>query len=205
MTNKNIRKAALLRKRKLAINLMINSLRIIFRFLKLLFNGNKMECSSFQPDVEFCIEGTINQLRWNINNSIFITINNSSQLFFHSGQLLFKVKKDQTNFLLTSYGLKGKTELFTSIKVITLNKKDLSNIEPRSKKTAIHKIDIDLNKKILNKTISFQHREQPIPFKQIQIKTDQSGFLQNTLIKINSTSSKEELSELKLLLEPNLK
>ncbi|MEP3381954.1 MAG: hypothetical protein ABJO28_15315, partial [Maribacter dokdonensis] len=81
----------------------------------------------------------------------------------------------------------------------------LSNIVPKSKKTAIHKIDIDLNKKILNKTISFQHREQPIPFKQIQIKTDQSGFLQKTLTEINSTSSKEKLSELKLLLEPNLK
>ncbi len=205
MTNKNYRKAALLRKRKLAINLMINSLRIVFRFLKLLFNRKKMECISFQADAAFCIEGTINQLSWNVQNSIFITISNSSQIFFNSSQLLFQVKKEQTDFQLTAYGIQRKTKLLTAIKIIALNKKNLSNIVPKSKKTSINKIEVLLNKKIQNSTILFQHGEQPIPFKQVQIKTNQSGFLQNTLTKINSASSKEELSELRLLLEPNLK
>ena len=204
MTNHSNRRSALLRKRKLAINLMINSLRIIFRFLKLLFNRKKLECISFQADVAFCIKGTINQLSWNVQNSIFITISNSSQIFFDSSQLLFQVKKEQTAFELTAYGIQRKTKLLTAIKIIALNKKDVSNIVPKSKKTSINKIDVVLNKKIQNSTISFQNRKHPIPFKQIHLKLNKSIFPLNTLTKISSVSSIEELKALKNAIEKDL-
>tara|TARA_R110000868_G_scaffold146414_8_gene367215 strand:- start:3312 stop:3917 length:606 start_codon:yes stop_codon:yes gene_type:complete len=201
MTNKANKKEFSSRQRLLILKLTTNSLKIIFRFLKLLFNGQKMESISFQPDSEYCIDGTINQLRWEIRNAVFITVSNSSQLFFNSGQLLFKVKKGQKEFQLTAYGVGKKTKLFTKIKVVALNKKDFSKIETISKNIDVNIKKVDLSKQIKNCTISFQNRKPPIPFKQIELKSNQSDFLQNTLTKISSVSSKEELEDLKLLLK----
>ena len=201
MTNKANKKEFSSRQRLLILKLTTNSLKIIFRFLKLLFNGQKMESISFQPDSEYCVDGTINQLRWEIRNAVFITVSNSSQLFFNSGQLLFKVKKGQKEFQLTAYGVGKKTKLFTKIKVVALNKKDFSKIETISKNIDVNIKKVDLSKQIKNCTISFQNRKPPIPFKQIELKSNQSDFLQNTLTKISSVSSKEELEDLKLLLK----
>ena len=140
MTNKTNKKESSSRQRLLILKLTTNSLKIILRFLKLLLNGQKMESISFQPDSEYCVDGTINQLRWEIRNAVFITVSNSSQLFFNSGQLLFKVKKGQKEFQLTAYGVGKKTKLFTKIKVVALNKKDFSKVETISKN-----IQIELN------------------------------------------------------------
>ena len=163
-----------------------------------------MESISFQPDSEYCVDGTINQLRWEIRNAVFITVSNSSQLFFNSGQLLFKVKKGQKEFQLTAYGVGKKTKLFTKIKVVALNKKDFSKVETISKNIDVNKKKVELSKQIKNCTISFQNRKPPIPFKQIELKSNQSDFLQNTLTKISSVSSKEELEDLKLELETEI-
>ena len=201
MTNKTNKKESSSRQRLLILKLTTNSLKIILRFLKLLLNGQKMESISFQPDSEYCVDGTINQLRWEIRNAVFITVSNSSQLFFNSGQLLFKVKKGQKEFQLTAYGVGKKTKLFTKIKVVALNKKDFSKIETISKNIDVNIKKVDLSKQIKNCTISFQNRKPPIPFKQIELKSNQSDFLQNTLTKISSVSSKEELEDLKLLLK----
>ena len=204
MNYKVSRKKTLFRKRQLTLNLIANSLKISLRFLKLLFNRKTMACISFQPDLEYCIEGTLNQLRWEVHNALFITINGSSQLFFDSGQLLFQVKKGQTELLLTAYGVRKKTKLVTQIKVVALSKKDFSGVETQRKNVALRNQKIKLNRQINYSSISFQNSRQPKPFKQIQIDLNKSPFLKNSFSKINLTDSIQELEKLKLLLETDL-
>lgn len=204
MTNKANKKEFSSRQRLLILKLTTNSLKIIFRFLKLLFNGQKMESISFQPDSEYCIDSTINQLRWEIRNAVFITVSNSSQLFFNSGQLLFKVKKGQKEFQLTAYGVGKKNKLFTKIKVVALDKKDFSKIETISKNIDVNIKKVEPSKQIKNCTISFQNTKHPKQSKQLQIELNQSPFLINSSDKIRLTNSIEELKNLKLELETEL-
>ncbi|MGJ8737821.1 hypothetical protein [Zobellia laminariae] len=198
------RKETLTRKRQLTINLIANSLKISLRFLKLLFNRKTMACISFQPDLEYCIEGTLNQLRWEVHNALFITISGSSQLFFDSGQLLSQVKKGQTELLLTAYGVGKKTKLFTQIKVVELSKKDFSGVETQCKNVALRHQKIKVNRKINHSSISFQNSRQPKPYNQIQIDINKSPFLKNSFTRISLTNSIQEIEKLKLLLETDL-
>lgn len=198
------RKEVSSRRRKLILKLILNSVKISSRFLKLLFNGQKMESIIFQPDSEYCIDCTINQLRWEIRNAVFITVSNSSQLFFNSGQLLFKVKKGQKEFQLTAYGVGKKIKLFTKIKVVALNKKDFSKVETISKNIDVNIKKVELSKQIKNCTISFQNTKQPKQSKQLQIELNQSPFLKTSSDKISLTNSIEELKNLKLELETDL-
>ena len=199
MTYKMSRKETLTRKRQLLFKLSINSLKISFKFLKLLFNSKKIHCNSFKPDSEYCIEGTINQLRWHVQNSIFITISNSSQIFFDSGQLLFQVKKGQSEFHLTAYGIGEKTKLFTQIKVVAISKSDFSNVETQSKNVELNKQKIMLSKHIDPRSLLFQNMRQPTPYKHVQFD------VKNSLSKISLTKSLEELEKLRLLLETDFR
>ena len=194
-------KEAALRNRQLIYNLICNCLKILSRFLHLLFSGKKLCCKSFQPDLNYCIDGTINQLRWNVQNAIYITISNSSQVFFNSGQLLFQVKQEQSEIQLTAYGVGKKEKLLTKIKVANLQKDDFSNIK-------IQKKDVELESKKIEKRLKkhpspiYTLNRKPIsPFNKADIQIENSIYLNNTSSKISQISTFKDLEKLKALLE----
>ncbi|WP_350289823.1 hypothetical protein [uncultured Croceitalea sp.] len=180
--------------------------KIILRFLGLLFLSKKLVYKDFRPNVSYCIEGTLNQLLWNIENSIFITLNNSSKLFFDSGQLLFHVSKSQTEFQLTAYGIGKKRQFNTQIKVICIEKLGFENINAKSpifnfkKLVAYPNISIQHVKVY---SIYFQKVSTPkLPIKP-NIVLDNSHFLKKELVQVLQTKTINSVHQLKLSLLKN--
>ena len=193
-----IKKVDLIRKRKLLLRVIVNSSKILIRFSKSLVHDKKIVINNFEPDSQYCIEGTINQLRWNVKNAIFITLSNSSQLFFDSGELLFQVKNGEEKLKLTAYGVGKKEVIFSKIKVITLNTTDFSKIEKPKKEFKLHGHKIEINREIY--TYLFNIISQPKSFQQIKIDTNNSDFQKTILSKIKITNSTKELNTLKKFL-----
>ena len=182
--------------------------KIIIRFLGLLFLSKKLVYKDFRPNTPYCIDGTLNQLLWNIENSIFITLSNSSKLFFDSGQLLFHVSKSQTNFQLTAYGIGEKHQFHAQIKVICIEKQDFENINTKTKSLLFN-----FKKPITYPNISIQHiKDYSIYFQKVStpktsikpnIVLDNSPLLKEELVQVLQTRTINSVHQLKLSLLKN--
>ena len=106
--------------------------KIIFRFLRLLIFKQKVVYKDVKLDNLICIEGTLNQLIWKVENSVFITISNSTRIFFDSGQLIFHVDSNITDYEIKFYGFDKVKKIKVSIKVITLEKKEINALINKS-------------------------------------------------------------------------
>ncbi len=180
----------------------------MLRFLGLFFLGKKLVYKNFRPNASYCIDGTLNQLLWNIENSIFIALSNSPKLFFDSGQLLFHVSKSQTNFQLTAYGIGKKHQFHTQIKVICIEKQGFENINTKTKSLLFN-----IKKPITYPNISIQYiKDYSIYFQKVStpklslkpnILLDNSSLLKEELVEVLQTRTINSVHQLKLSLLKN--
>ncbi|TLF44828.1 hypothetical protein [Maribacter aurantiacus] len=188
---------------KLVFNLILNSFKILLRYFKLYFHGEKLICNSFNVDSNYSIAGTINQLRWDVENAIFITICESSKIYFNSDQLLFLVNKEKTKFQLKAYGTNRRTTLFTCIKVKSLAKKNILKINLKSKNPFIKRKEDQLLKNITPFGISLKYPKEPISCKRQSIHLNSTDYISDIFQNIAQTTSKKELENIGLILNPN--
>lgn len=192
------------------LNILKATPKITLRFLNFLFQRKKMTCKNFRPNNPYCIEGTLNQLIWEVENTVFITLSNSSKILFDSGELLFHVNSAQTQFQLCAYGIGRKQRLKTNLKVVVLEKNDLTNVNTKSKSVVVdidrivRNPNIDLQH-INNQSISFQNYLKPKSPEEIKIKFTHTQFLNQYIAELFNTHSIEEVQKLKQLIDKNQK
>ncbi|WP_394973739.1 hypothetical protein [uncultured Croceitalea sp.] len=100
--------------------------KILFRAIILLIKRKRIQLHFFKPDSVFCIDGTLNQLSWKVENAILIIPENSSKLYFKSNEQVFQVDHRRTRFNLTCYGVGDRIRASTSIKVVQMGIKNLN-------------------------------------------------------------------------------
>lgn len=118
-------------KRNLAISLQLikYSPIIIYRYFKYLILKKRLLIQEFRPNNNYCIEDSLNQLIWNVENNLFSILENNSKVYLSSGDFIFKISKENTQFILKSYGYNKTIKSYTKIQVIALQQKSFdSNI-----------------------------------------------------------------------------
>lgn len=190
-------------------NFIICLPKIGSRFLNLLFKRKKLGCIKLWPSNHYCIEGTLNQLIWEVENAVFITLSTSPKVFFNSGELIFPVNKAQTQFQLTAYGAYQTQKNRTQIRVTVLDKNDLTNTITKSKNIAVDFNTIVQQPHISslhidNHIISFQKSLMPRELKKIQLNFNHLEFLNNCSIELFNTSSIEEVNKLREVIEKKM-
>lgn len=100
---------------------------ILFRYFKFSLIKKSLDIKEFRPISSYCIEGALNQLIWNVDNSLFVVLENTSKVYLGSNELIFKVIKDQTRFTLKSYGYNKIIQTIVNIQVIALNQKRIDS------------------------------------------------------------------------------
>ena len=192
------------------LNFIINYLtafpKIAYRYYLSKKKKKNLVFNEFRPTNSVCINGSLNQLVWNLENFIFLTVSNSSKIYFNSNEHIFKCVDNKTNFVLKVHTINGTKEFTTNIKVLNLTKKEFSpnvNKKPFSLKNKTHsiisnkKIDRVLSRK-LNSKQNIKSKELIInqEFQNFSI-IDNKNKVKSVLIKINKTKSLIELENLK--------
>lgn len=118
-------------KRKILIilNLVWLSPLILYKYFKFLLFKRKISVLEFKPNNVYCVDCTLNQLIWNVENSLFNVLSNSSKIYLDSGELIFKVMKGDTSFSIISYGYNKVLKSKTFIQIVTLKQKTFDNKE----------------------------------------------------------------------------
>lgn len=116
-------------KRNLLISIQIirYSPIIIFRYFKYLIQKKQLVINEFRANNNYCIEDTLNQLIWEVENNIFSILENSSKIYLSSGDFIFKITKKKTEFSLKSYGYNRTIKSNTNIQVIKLKQKSFDD------------------------------------------------------------------------------
>ncbi len=96
---------------------------ILFRYFKYLIQKKQPIINEFRPNNTYCIEDSLNQLIWNVEDNLFSILENSSKVYLNSGNFIFKIAKEKTKFSLKSYGYNKTIKSNTNIQVITLKQK----------------------------------------------------------------------------------
>lgn len=110
----------------LCLKILVYSPKILFRFITLLIKGKRLKLHFFKPDSIYCVDGTLNQLSWKVENTIITIPENSSKLYFKSNEQVFRVDHRKTRFSFSFYGVGAKTMASTSIKVVQMGVKNLN-------------------------------------------------------------------------------
>ncbi len=187
------------------LNLVWLSPLILFKYFKFLLFQRKISVLEFKPTNIYCIDCTLNQLIWNVENSLFNVLSNSSKIYLDSGELIFKAMKGDTSFSIISYGYNKVLKSKTFIQIVALKQKTVDNKEfhlfkfpSESKKTQL--VLRDNIYKGLIKTKSFES----VKFQQLKASKaiwDKTPIIQNQPIgeinEINQTKLMSELNKLK--------
>jgi hypothetical protein len=118
----------MLNKLVLILNFIKALPKIVFRLTWITIKKKEFLFSEFRPTNIICVDGTLNQLVWDLENPIFLSISNSSKIYFNSEEFVFKVSKLETEFVLKAYTLKGVKKYQNSIKVLCLNQKSFDDL-----------------------------------------------------------------------------
>jgi hypothetical protein len=188
------------------INYLTASPKIAYRYYLLKKKKKNLIFNEFRPTNSVCINGSLNQLVWNLENFIFLTVSNSSKIYFNSNEYIFKCAENKTKFVLKVHTINGTKEFTTNIKVLSLTKKEFSpnvNKKPFSLKNKTHSI---ISNKKIDRVLSRKlNSKQNIKSNELIINQEFQNFsiienknkVKSVLIKINKTKSLIELENLK--------
>lgn len=188
------------------INYLTASPKIAYRYYLSKKKKKNLVFNEFRPTNSVCINGSLNQLVWNLENFIFLTVSNSSKIYFNSNEYIFKCVENKTNFVLKVHTINGSKEFTTNIKVLNLTKKEFSpnvNKKPFSLKNKTHSI---ISNKKIDRVLSRKlNSKQNIKSNELIINQEFQNFsiienknkVKPVLIKINKTKSLIELENLK--------
>jgi len=112
--------------------LSICAVKIICRYIFFFLQKRELKLNSFTCSANFCIDGTLNQLQWDVENALYITIDSSSRIYFGSGEYIFKVSKEKTQFELKCYGFGKRIKANVHLKIIQLVPNDFHRIFPKN-------------------------------------------------------------------------
>ncbi len=124
----------------LFLKIILYSYKILFRFVVLLIKRKRLNLYFFKADTHYCVHGTFNQLTWKVDNASFIILENSSKLYFGSGEHIFKVDHGKTEFNIICYGVGNKIRAATTIKVAQFRVNEFG-IVPRRRQNKIMDFD----------------------------------------------------------------
>ena len=178
-------------KRNLIITLQLikYSPTILFRYFKYLILKRQLIINDFRPNNTYCIEGTLNQLIWNVENTLFSIIENSSKVYLNSGDFIFKIDKEKTHFSLKSYGYNKTIVSSTNIKVVVLKQKSFESNALKDSVSVFKNYNPRLiHKKNINNGLRKVRSFSSIKFKPISIS--------NTLNNAEFLAFKEPIKEL---------
>ncbi|WP_422350016.1 hypothetical protein [Flagellimonas sp.] len=128
----------------LSLKILLYSPKILLRFIVLLIKRKRLKLHFFKADARYSVHGTLNQLSWTVENAIFITLKNSSKLFFESNELVFRVDHERTKFNITCYGVGNKIRATTSIRVVRMKVNDFNEVTLRKQNQIKEYNEIDL-------------------------------------------------------------
>lgn len=176
----------------LTLKILYNTPKILFRCITLLIKRKRLKLHYFKTDAQYCIHGTLNQLMWKVENSVFIILDNSSKLSFGSNEQIFKVDHGKTQFNLTCYGVGNKIRVATSIQVVQLGVNDFNGVALRrdNRITGYNKIDFATCK--INVTQNpFNPKPENIQLKGINLELNQQ------LYQLGKMNSNQKIKEFK--------
>lgn len=130
--------------------------KIIFRYINFTIRGKKVRIKSFKANSNYCIKGSLNQLTWIVENAVFITLENSSKVFFETDEEIFKVHENQKTFKIICYGVIRKESAITSIKIVDIIMADLEQISIKSKNQ-----NMVVQKSSINNVFQLIHNKTP--------------------------------------------
>ena len=109
-------------KQKLSITLQLlkYSPILVLRYFKFVILKRQLVVNSFKATNNYCINGALNQLIWDVENSLFTIVEGTSKVHLNTQDFIFKVDENQTHFSLKVYGFNRKVIEKTSIKVVAL-------------------------------------------------------------------------------------
>jgi len=128
----------------LSLKILLYSPKILLRFIVLLIKRKRLKFYFFKVDAHYCVNGTLNQLKWKVENAAFIILENSSKLFFGANEHIFKVDKQRTKFNITCYGAGNKVIATISIKVVQMEVNDFNEVTLRKQNQIMEYNEIDL-------------------------------------------------------------
>ncbi|PCJ28332.1 MAG: hypothetical protein COA97_01485 [Flavobacteriales bacterium] len=85
-----------MKKLSFILNFLYATPKVIARLIWFTIKKKEFLFSEFRPTNIVCIDGTLNQLVWYLENPIFLSISNSSKIYFNSEEFVFKVSKLET-------------------------------------------------------------------------------------------------------------
>ncbi len=118
---------------KLFFGYIIYMPKIVFRYFSFVINGKRVHLRSFKVNSNYCIQGTLNQLTWVVENAVFITLSNSSKIFFGTDEQIFRTRENQNTFKIICYGIRKKERAIVSIKVVKITIADFEQVSIKNK------------------------------------------------------------------------
>jgi hypothetical protein len=139
----------LLKKKILFILFFIKGIPyIVFRLFKIYFRKREYRFQYFKISNDVGINGAFNQLEWQLENALFLTLSNSTKIYLNSNKFVFKVSNQETFFKLKVYTLNGVKEYSTSFNVVNLERKSFDDLALKNNKLGLKKENTKLANKI---------------------------------------------------------
>ena len=193
-----------MRKTLLIKNLLAVLPKIIGRTVLFTIKKKEFLFNEFRPTNIVCIDGTLNQLVWHLENPIFLSISNSPKIYFTSDEFVFNVSKIETEFILKAYTLKGVKKYKASTKVLCLSQKPFDGLSLTENMVKLRKKALKLkeNEQISNKLSKVRNTKLsrinvPIRSKITMVNRFENDRLNSILGSISKSNNKKELTQLK--------
>lgn len=156
---------------------------------------HRFYCSS-----EYCIEGTLNSINWNVENALFVRLNKCPMLKLGPQEKIFNVSRGTDRLVLECFGIKKKLSQALHLNIITLKPQDFTGVALRGQSRIINTPQILTRNntaisryKLVGKKTLF-HR---VRFAPIIINSLTSNELSNMLNSVHKTESLQEINEIK--------
>ncbi|WP_127139398.1 hypothetical protein [Flagellimonas oceanensis] len=186
------------RKLILSLHILFHTPKILYRYILFFLKKRELKLHSFTCTANYCIDGTLNQLQWDVENALFLILDNSSRIYFRSGDNIFKVSKEKSWFELKCYGLDKTINAHVHLKIVTLKASDFGGVSPKNQEVELRNSSFPIVvKKVKLGTNALQPKPiclQPrIPH--LKTSTIFDGVILDRLSKIQRTKTLQELGE----------
>lgn len=192
------------RKLILSFHILFHTPKILYRYILFFLKKRELKLHSFTCTANYCIDGTLNQLQWNVENALFIMLDNSSKIYFNPGNHIFKVSRDKNRYELNCYGVGKRINANTQLKIIELEPNDFNGIFPKDRQVALKKNLFQMDIKSLKLGENMLGPKpiwtlSKIIHPTIPMTVNADGKASNHLSKIQKAKTPQELKDLKEL------
>lgn len=186
------------RKLMLSLHILFQTPKILYRYILFFLKKRELKLNSFTCTANYCIDGTLNQLRWDVENALYVTLGNSPRIFFESGDIIFKVIKEKSSVELKCFGLGKTINAFIHLKIITLKSHDFSGVSPKERGMELRNGPLQITVKKVDLVANSMHIKPTCP--QIKIPNPKASMIiawdvLDQLSKIQMAKTLQDLGE----------